>query len=68
MTDAETNEYAIYVRCSGYDRVASSFEEFVMVYCLGEELERWRKTQSSGAPVGLKEDPAGDARILLEPI
>ncbi len=46
VTDAETNEYAIYVRCSGYDRVASSFEEFVMVYCLGEELERWRKMQS----------------------
>lgn len=68
VTDAETKEYAIYVHCSGYDRVASSFEEFVMVYCLGEELERWRKMQSSGAAVRSKEDPAVDARILLETI
>jgi len=54
VTDAVGNEYAIYGRFDEtYKRVASSFAEFVMVHCLGEDLSNWREDE--------------EAQIFLEP-
>ncbi len=66
VSDAANHEYAVYVRysCSEpYGRLASSFEEFVLSYCMGDELARWRE---AGRPVRRKrgdDDRSNDTRI-----
>jgi len=67
VSDAVNHEYAVYVRYScgdPYTRLASSFEEFVLSYCTGDQLARWRE---AGCPVREKrgDDPKDDKRIRM---
>jgi hypothetical protein len=64
--DTAAHEYAVYCRYSEsepYPRVASSFRDFVLGYCLGDDLKRW---QEAGCPVGKKFDfdPDNDPRLF----
>ena len=67
---ASNHEYAVYSRYSDYEpytRLASSFEEFVLSFCLGEEVKRWRE---AGRPVGKKGfdyEPDEDPRLYIAP-
>jgi hypothetical protein len=64
VTDAETNEYAIYGRFDHvYRQVASSFVEYVMDYCLGAKEAALRAEVEEED----EEDYDGDRRILLVP-
>jgi len=70
VSDASNHEYAVYSRYSDYEpytRLASSFEEFVLSFCLGEEVKRWRE---AGRPVGKKGfdyEPDEDPRLYIAP-
>jgi hypothetical protein len=67
VTDAETNEYAIWVRGSGYEPVASSLVDLIMGDLLRSDLERWRDAGSPAGEEFLKFEPGEDPRIFLEP-
>jgi len=62
----EGSEYAIYARTPTYERVASTFEEFLMVYALGRDLARWSEAGEPGPDA--KFEPGDDPRIHLEPM
>ncbi len=57
----------------GYVRLASSLPEFVLGFCLGEELAEWREwAEAGGEPITDEDDDAfwdedADPRILLMP-
>ncbi|HEY3701174.1 MAG TPA: SMI1/KNR4 family protein, partial [Acidimicrobiales bacterium] len=60
------SEYAIYARTPTYERVASSFEEFLLGYALGRDLARWSEAGEPGPDA--KYEPGEDPRIPLEPM
>lgn len=76
VTDTATVEYAIYSREQdsdrGYVRIASSLPEFVMRFCLGDELAEWRKWVDAGGKTASADDDDDeddmDPRILLQPM
>jgi hypothetical protein len=77
VTDEAAGEYAIYCREDsrrGYVRVAASLPEFVMEFCLGDDLAAWREWAAAGGEANLKDeddddyDEDEDKRILLQPM
>jgi hypothetical protein len=66
VTEASGPDYAIYARTPTYERVASSFEEFLLSYALGEDLARWSEAGEPGE--GTKFEPDEDPRIFLDPM
>lgn len=71
ISDAAAHEYAVYSRhieTEPYPRVAFSFQDFVLGYCLGDDLKRWHE---AGRPVGEKLrfdcDPKDDPRLFISP-
>lgn len=60
------SEYAIYARTPTYERVASSFEEFLLDYALGKDLARWSEAGEPGPDA--KYESSEDPRIPLEPM
>jgi SMI1-KNR4 cell-wall len=75
VTDPQRGEFAIYLRTDSnvpYKRVASTFDEFVLVHCFGEELQTWRDASAAGEDDSTEdsedEDAEEDPRILLQPM
>ncbi len=70
VSNLADHEYAVYSRYHDdcpYLRRASSFEEFVLDFCLGESLMRWRE---AGCPVGensLDYKSGEDPRLYISP-
>jgi SMI1 / KNR4 family (SUKH-1) len=70
LLDGPDREYAVYSRYGGddtpYTRRASSFEEFILGYCL--DLDRWRAAGSPVGKVGFDFEPEDDHRLFITPI
>lgn len=72
ISDTANHEYAVYSRyteAKRYPRIASSFADFVLRYCLGADLKRWDK---AGRPVGNRKsfdcERRIDPRLFISPL
>jgi SMI1 / KNR4 family (SUKH-1) len=69
VLDGPGHEYAVYSRYGEnmpYARLASTFEEFILGYCL--DLGRWREAGSPVGKKGLDFEPDDDPRLFITPM